>query len=94
MEKIGNSNNDRVSVNLPLAKASIMLGFLSCVLFGIFTAIPAIILGHSSLSKYKRNPNYKGKKVAIAGIILGYLGIAVTIGIILRLLSIYYGYEK
>jgi len=71
-----------------------MLGFLSCVMFGIITAVPAIILGHISLSKYKKNPDYKGRKIAIAGIILGYLGILVTIAILLRFLSIYYGYER
>jgi xanthine/uracil permease len=79
---------------LPLSIPSMILGFLSCVMFGIITAIPAIVLGHISLSKHKKNPEYKGRKIAIAGIILGYLGIFVTLAILLRFLSIYYGYEK
>jgi hypothetical protein len=87
------SVGDIVYVDLPFAVPSLLLGFLSCVMFGIIASVPAIILGHISLSKYKVNPKYKGKKIAIAGIILGYLGIAITISILLRFLSIYYGYE-
>jgi hypothetical protein len=79
---------------LPFATTSLVLGFLSCAMFGIITSIPAIVFGHISLSKYKKHPQYKGKKIAVAGIVLGYLGILVTVCIVLRLLSIYYGYEK
>lgn len=79
---------------LPFATASLIFGFLSCVLFGIITSIPAIIFGHIALYKCKKNAQYDGKKIAIAGIVLGYLGILVTVCIVIRLMSIYYGYEK
>ena len=79
---------------LPFSTASLILGFLSCVMFGIISSVPAIILGHISLSKYKRNPKYQGKRIAVAGIVLGYIGILITIFIVLRFISIYYGYES
>ena len=79
---------------LPFATASLILGFLSCVIFGIISSVPAIILGHISLSKYKRNPKYQGKRIAVAGIVLGYIGILITVFILLRFMSIYYGYER
>ena len=63
-------------------------------MFGVITSIPAIILGHISLSKYKKNLHFDGKKIAIAGIVLGYLGIIVTVFIILRLVGIYFGYQS
>jgi cyanate permease len=63
-------------------------------MFGIVTSIPAIVFGHISLAKYKKNQQYEGKKIAVAGIVLGYLGILITVCIVLRLVSIYYGYEK
>jgi Domain of unknown function (DUF4190) len=73
--------------------SSLILGFLSCVIFGIITSIPAIILGYISLSKYKKNPCYKGRKIAIAGIVLGCLGIAITICIFVTFLRAYYEYR-
>ena len=79
---------------LPFATASLIIGFLSCVIFGIISSVPAIILGHISLSKYKRNPKYQGKRIAVAGIVLGYIGILITVFILLRFMSIYYGYER
>jgi hypothetical protein len=54
-----------------------LLTLLCC---GVFTGIPAIICGHISLLKVSRNPNLQGKGMAIAGLVLGYVG---TIGTIL-----------
>jgi hypothetical protein len=63
-----------------LAIASLVLGLLTLLCCGVFTGIPAIICGHISLLKVSRNPNLQGKGMAIAGLVLGYVG---TIGTIL-----------
>jgi hypothetical protein len=42
-------------------------------LFIGFTFIAAIILGHMSLSEIRKNPGMKGRGMAIAGLILGYM---------------------
>lgn len=58
------------------ATASLVLGILSLVMFGILTAIPAVICGHIAKSKIKKDPeNLAGDGVALAGLITGYLGI-------------------
>jgi hypothetical protein len=85
---------DETSERLPFATTSLILGFLSCVMFGILSSVPAIILGHVSLSKYKRYPKLQGKRIAVAGVVLGYIGILITVFILLRFISIYYGYER
>ncbi len=60
----------------PLAIWSLVLsivGFFCCAfLFGI----PGVICGHLALSKIKRNPQLRGGGLAMAGLIVGYLGIA------------------
>lgn len=65
-----------------LAIASITCGVLSLVMLGILTAIPAVICGHMSLGQLKREPetyNKSSKGMAIAGLITGYIIIAITI---------------
>jgi type IV pilus assembly protein PilA len=58
------------------AVASLVLGILS-LFFSIFTAIPAIILGHISYSEVKKSSGrLAGEGMALAGLILGYLGVA------------------
>ena len=54
-----------------LAIGSLVSGILS--LFIGFTFIVAIILGHMGLSEIRRNPGLKGRGMAIAGLVLGYL---------------------
>ena len=61
------------------AVASLVLGILSLICFGILTAIPAIITGHISLGKIKRSGDtLGGKGMAIAGLVMGYITIALT----------------
>ncbi len=65
-----------------LALASMILGISSLVLL-FFTGIPAVVTGHMALSK---TPQPRDRKRAIAGLILGYFGIALTLfGIIRRI---------
>lgn len=56
-----------------LAVASLICAFVP------LGALPAVILGHLALSRIKSGRAARGKGFAIAGLILGYLGIALTI---------------
>jgi hypothetical protein len=64
-----------------LAIASFVLGLLSFVLcLGVFTGIPAIILGHVAKNRSQRfSAQHGGKGFAIAGLTLGYVSIAYTL---------------
>lgn len=66
-----------------LAVASMVLGIISLpatvILVGFVTAIIAVVLGHMGLSAAKNNPNLKGGGMALTGLILGYLCIALTV---------------
>jgi hypothetical protein len=63
-----------------LAIASLILGIISFIpLLGVLPALVAIILGTIGLVKIKNNHNLQGKGMAIAGIVLGSLGILLTI---------------
>jgi competence protein ComGC len=68
---------------------SLVLGILSVVCFYIFTAIPAVICGHVALSRIKRSGGaLGGNGLAIAGLVTGYLAIAMSILIIPLLAAI------
>lgn len=60
----------------PLAIWSLVLGILSWFCFSILTGIPAIICGHRSLGRIRKNPMLGGKGMAITGLALGYIGTA------------------
>jgi hypothetical protein len=64
----------------PLAVWSLVLGiagFFACwICCGPLLSIPAVILGHVSLGNCKRNPQLEGKGMAIAGLVTGYVAIA------------------
>lgn len=65
--------------NNGLAIASLILGILSLVLY-LFSAIPGIITGHMALSRAKRLPDeYEGKGMAIAGLILSYVMLLLSV---------------
>lgn len=59
----------------PTSKFAIWALVLGCssVICNIFTAIPAIILGHMSLKEIKKNPGMQGYGMGLAGTILGYV---------------------
>jgi xanthosine utilization system XapX-like protein len=61
-----------------LAIWALVCGCLS-LLLGIFTSIPAIILGHKALSEIKKNPAIQGRSMAKAGMILGYIFTALMV---------------
>jgi hypothetical protein len=63
------------------AITSMVLGIIAVITcyFGAFPGIIAVIFGHLSLSKMKRDPLLGGKGMAVAGLVTGYIGIAVSI---------------
>jgi Domain of unknown function (DUF4190) len=62
----------------PVAICSLILAILSFTCGWLFTAIPAVICGHIAWSKIRKSGGtLGGKNVAIAGLILGYIGLAI-----------------
>ena len=59
-----------------LAIASMVLGILWLYWIG---SILAVIFGHIAISQAGKDPTVKGKGMAIAGLVLGYLGIATLV---------------
>jgi type II secretory pathway pseudopilin PulG len=65
------------------ATASLVCGILSILCFGILTGIPAIILGHVSRGNIQRSGGrLQGGGMALAGLILGYASVAVSVLVI------------
>jgi len=65
---------------LPGALLSLVVGVLTYFALGPFGAIPAVLAGHSAMSRYNRSPEmYYGERMAKAGLILGYIGIALSV---------------
>ena len=66
--------------NSPLAIASLICGIAGLVLaafvFPLVASIVAVITGHMSLNQIRRDPSIGGKGLGIAGLVLGYIGIA------------------
>jgi hypothetical protein len=72
-----------------LATASLILGLLSFVCL-IFAGIPAVICGHVARSRAKDSPQaYGGAGMALAGLIMGYIGIALSFVSILILPALF-----
>ena len=70
-----------------LAIASLILSILSLLLLGPLTSIPGVTCGHMALHKIKRHNIKKGRPMAIAGLIIGYLSIVSTICFVIYLVS-------
>jgi hypothetical protein len=65
------------------------LGILSLTCFWLFTAIPAVICGHMAYSRIKRSGGaLEGSGLALAGMITGYISIALSIFILPMFLAI------
>jgi len=65
------------------ATASLVLGILSILCFGILAGIPAIILGHISRGNISRSMGrLSGGGMALAGLIMGYVSIFITLLIV------------
>jgi hypothetical protein len=62
-----------------LAVASLVLGILTLCGIGSFLAV---VFGHSALTQIKKDPYQQGRGLAIAGLILGWIGLAVIVLVI------------
>jgi len=59
------------------AIGSLIFGIIGFVLLPLISSVPAIILGHLSLSEIKKSAGrLKGQGLAIAGLVMGYLSVA------------------
>ena len=66
-----------------LAITSFVLGLLSLICFGILAGVPAIICGHMARGRARRSPGqYGGAGFALAGLIMGYVSLFVTLVIL------------
>jgi len=61
-----------------IAIASLICGFLFFPL-GPFGSIPAIIFGHVAWWRISKDPARVGRGFAIIGLVLGYIGLAITV---------------
>jgi len=63
------------------AITSMVLGIIAVITcyFGIILGTVAVVFGHLSIKKIRKNPNLGGKGMAIAGLVCGYIGIAITL---------------
>ena len=73
-----------------LAIWSLVLGILSLACFSIFSGIPGVICGHTALSQINKSGGaLSGRALAIAGLTISYISIAVTVVAIITLLNIH-----
>ncbi|HLP76020.1 MAG TPA: DUF4190 domain-containing protein [Candidatus Paceibacterota bacterium] len=83
------TGNQPPSQTSGLAIWSLVLGILSLCCFTVFSGIPGVICGHTALSRIKRSGGMLGGQgLAIAGLVTGYMGIALAIFIIPMLAAI------
>lgn len=72
-----------------IALASLILGILGLILLGPLGSIPAVICGHIGLSNIKKNPDtLQGDGLAIAGLVMGYLQIALMVILIPLIMAV------
>jgi competence protein ComGC len=72
-----------------MATTSLVLGVLSFVCFGPLTGIPAIICGHMARNKIRHSGGtLTGEGMALAGLITGYVNLALMIFLIPLLAAI------
>ncbi len=72
------------AINDGAAKASLAFGIASWLLCGFLTGIPAIILGHRAFKNIRQSRGHlKGKELAIAGLVMGYVSSALMIAFVI-----------
>ena len=59
-----------------LAIASLILSCMGFVMTGPFTSVPGVVCGHLARREIRRDPGVKGDELALVGLILGYLNLA------------------
>jgi hypothetical protein len=63
----------------PLAIWSLVLSIVGLLCCGFIVAVPGIVCGHLAISKIRKEPNLGGTGLAVAGLVIGYVGIAVWV---------------
>ena len=71
-----------------LAVWSLVLSLLSLVFCGLILGIPGVICGHLALSKIRKTPDLQGGGLAISGVIVGYVAIALWLIYLVILLGL------
>lgn len=71
-----------------MAIASLVLGILGLTLLPVFAPVPAAVLGHVARGQIKRDPTLTGGGFALAGLVLGWIGIALVAFIFLVVILI------
>lgn len=69
-----------------MAVISLSLSCLS-LMVGPFGYIPGIIFGHTARWECKKNPQLVGRGMALAGLIVGYIGLILTIIVVLLIVK-------
>ncbi len=68
------------NTNCGLAIASLVMGILSLVCCGLLSGIPAVICGHMAVAQIKKSGGaLGGNGMAVAGLVMGYIGIILTV---------------
>ena len=65
-----------------LAIASLVLSCLSIIL-GPFGCLPGIVCGHLARRDIKKNPDHTGKGIALAGLLVGYMFLILSILVVI-----------
>jgi Domain of unknown function (DUF4190)/TIR domain len=82
-----NENEQRVSVRQPQAPSTrnsgLAIASLVCSLVFAYGTIPAIICGHLARSQIRQNSSLLGANIALAGLIIGYISLAILIVVIM-----------
>ena len=68
-----------------LAIASMVLGIMWIYWIG---SLLAVVFGHVSLHQLKRNPYQTGRGMAIAGLVLGYVGLALLAVVVVAMIAV------
>ncbi len=69
-----------------MAIASLILSILSffftliTLFLGPLLSVPAILCGHKARSECRRESSVKGRGLALAGVVIGYVSLALSIG--------------
>jgi hypothetical protein len=66
---------------VPVRTSGLAIASLACSLLGPVCCIPAIICGHLALRRMGREPALRGYGLAIAGLIIGYIILGISIAV-------------
>jgi len=74
------------------AITSLICGILGWTLFPLLGSLAAIIFGHIARAEIRREPDKDGDGMAVAGLILGYLSLLVSVVVMIVVLLFFLGW--